>query len=108
MRFRVGTTVRGKKSEVKRRRLDLPRESYTLLIPRGKTWVKWREHNDGALITHIAASLFSTAHRQRNLARVSYINAITITKLDVRAMYSRIEATARRAVAFSSENPFHA
>lgn len=78
LHFRVRGTR--KKGEKKRRGLFTFRESYTLLIPRGKTWVKWREHNDGALITHIAASLFSTTHRQRNLARVSYINAITITK----------------------------
>jgi len=67
----------------KQKNRAISRESYTLLIPRGKTWVKWREHNNDALITHIAASLFSTAHRQRNLARVPYINAITITKLYV-------------------------
>lgn len=95
LHFRVrGTRKKERKRERRRRSAgSISRESYTLLIPRGKTRVKWREHNDGALITHIAASLFSTAHRQRNLTRVSYINAITITKLHVRAILARIEAT---------------
>jgi len=38
---------------------SISRESYTLLIPRGKTWVKWREHNNDALInTHRRVIIF--------------------------------------------------
>lgn len=68
LHFRVRGTR--KKGEKKRRGLSISRESYTLLIPRGKTWVKWREYNDGALITHRRVIIFDDTPAAQFSARI--------------------------------------